>query len=66
MHQLHHSTAHSSSNFGGALSIWDGLFGTRLIQKSEVLRFGLQENVSHNSVLALLLEPFNLPTGTKK
>ncbi|WP_345976018.1 sterol desaturase family protein [Sulfurimonas sp. HSL3-7] len=66
MHQLHHSTTHTHTNFGGALSIWDALFGTRLIQKSEDLRFGIDENVNHNSVLALLFEPFNLHTGTEK
>lgn len=66
MHQLHHSTAHTHTNFGGALSIWDGLFGTRRIEPTKPLRFGLKEKRQHNSVMALLFEPFNLHTGTEK
>ena len=45
MHQAHHSrdAAHYDCNFGTALAIWDGIFGTRYVPaKEERFRFGLE------------------------
>jgi sterol desaturase/sphingolipid hydroxylase (fatty acid hydroxylase superfamily) len=44
MHQAHHSSdsRHHDRNFGTALAVWDGLFGTRYVPaKEERFRFGL-------------------------
>lgn len=44
MHQAHHSrdSAHFDCNFGTALAVWDGLFGTRYLPRPEErFRFGL-------------------------
>ncbi len=58
-HQLHHSVAFTHKNFGGALALWDWLFNTLHIEKTNVnIVYGIKEGNSHNTVLAMLLEPF--------
>jgi sterol desaturase/sphingolipid hydroxylase (fatty acid hydroxylase superfamily) len=42
-HQIHHSTQHLDTNFGGFLAIWDWLFGTLTrSQNTKTIKFGLQ------------------------
>lgn len=55
MHQVHHSAdpAHHHRNFGTALSVWDGIFGTRIIPENGAkFRFGIDRDArsAHNSV----------------
>jgi sterol desaturase/sphingolipid hydroxylase (fatty acid hydroxylase superfamily) len=58
MHQYHHSVEGSRKNYGGALSLWDRLFGTLHIEKGRELTFGINEKGVHHSIMALLFEPF--------
>ena len=62
MHQVHHSSAsmHFGQNLGGALAIWDWLFGTLYIpQKRETLELGLgrDEVSSYMTVRDLYFSP---------
>jgi sterol desaturase/sphingolipid hydroxylase (fatty acid hydroxylase superfamily) len=60
-HQLHHANATMDKNYGGALSVWDALFGTlALSSRTKITRFGLRrEQMKHyGSVWALLIQPF--------
>ncbi len=57
MHQIHHSKEGVNKNFGGVLSIWDGLFGSREIKKIERLEFGLKEH-EDKTLLSLFFLPF--------
>jgi len=55
-HQIHHSTAFYNTNFGGALAVWDWLFGTlKHSQEIKHMKFGLGDKEQHKSVLDLLL-----------
>lgn len=60
-HQIHHSVNNSNNNFGGALAIWDFMFGT-LIKSKEVnrLKFGLKknENSNYKNIFSLIFFPF--------
>jgi sterol desaturase/sphingolipid hydroxylase (fatty acid hydroxylase superfamily) len=61
-HQLHHSTKYYNKNFGGYLSVWDGIFGTLQISKSileskEKIRFGV-EIKDFQTLSNLLFVPF--------
>lgn len=59
MHQLHHTKEHGNKNFGGVLSIWDGMFHTRHVEiTKEYQVYGLKENNPHMSVWSLFYEPF--------
>lgn len=57
MHQHHHAAEGTRTNFGGALAVWDRLFGTLHREATKPLTFGLPDT-KHTSVPALLLEPF--------
>ncbi|WP_412565631.1 sterol desaturase family protein [Thalassobius sp. MITS945101] len=61
-HQLHHSTAqeHYDKNFGVALALWDGLFGSlHLSEKGRKLRFGLDaKEASADRLWDIYLRPF--------
>jgi len=58
-HQLHHSVAFMHKNFGGALAIWDWMFGTLHSEKARVnLEYGLGEKNPYNTVAQMLLQPF--------
>lgn len=56
MHQLHHAKGTAHTNYGGALSIWDRLFGTLHVSRVKPLEFGC--DVRHERLLDLLFEPF--------
>jgi sterol desaturase/sphingolipid hydroxylase (fatty acid hydroxylase superfamily) len=59
MHQLHHTKEHGGKNFGGVLSIWDGMFHTRHVETTqENMVYGLAEDNPHTSVWSLFYEPF--------
>ncbi len=61
-HQLHHQYRYSRYNYGGALAIWDALFGS--LKKSrdatKTTRFGIatDEMANYNSLIKLLTSPF--------
>ncbi len=60
-HQLHHAHKTMNKNYGGALSVWDAMFGTlALSSRTKMSRFGLRrEQMKHyGSVWALLIQPF--------
>jgi sterol desaturase/sphingolipid hydroxylase (fatty acid hydroxylase superfamily) len=61
-HQVHHSTdpKHFDKNFGGALSLWDWLFGTLYMPagEREVPEVGLKDDKFHDGLLATLFYPF--------
>lgn len=60
-HQLHHANATMDKNYGGALSVWDAMFGTlALSSRTKITRFGLRREQMKNygSVWALLIQPF--------
>jgi sterol desaturase/sphingolipid hydroxylase (fatty acid hydroxylase superfamily) len=60
-HQLHHANGTMNTNYGGALSLWDTLFGTlALSSQTKRTRFGLRREQMKNygSVWALLIQPF--------
>ncbi|MGE0707916.1 MAG: creatininase family protein [Planctomycetota bacterium] len=63
MHQVHHSLdpAHHDKNMGFLFSVWDALFGTRVLpEPGTALRFGLDgvEEAEFQSLGALYLLPF--------
>ena len=62
MHQIHHSDdpRHYNKNLGGALAIWDRMFGTLLIPDGrEEIRYGIgEENCQYRSLRALYFLPF--------
>ncbi|MBN2896806.1 MAG: sterol desaturase family protein [Campylobacterales bacterium] len=58
MHQLHHAIGTTYTNYGGALSVWDRLFGTLHVSPVRPLEFGA--NVRHDTLAALFFEPFTL------
>jgi len=58
-HQLHHSISFTHKNFGGTLAIWDLLFGTLHIEKTQTnIAYGNQENSSFDTVAQMLFKPF--------
>ena len=61
-HQIHHSTnpRHFNRNFGGAMSLWDWVFGTLYLptDRREVHEVGLDDDDCHDSVVATLFLPF--------
>ena len=62
-HQLHHAQQTMNTNYGGALSLWDSLFGTlALSSRTKRSRFGLRrEQMSeYRTVWALLSTPFKI------
>lgn len=60
-HQIHHSVKHLNTNFGGFLSLWDGLFGSLTLSKkvNKRLKFGLKtaQMSQFKSFFNLLLTP---------
>ncbi len=61
-HQIHHSPfeRHRDRNFGAALAIWDGMFGSlHFAERETVLRYGLTDAASPRShgLRALYLSP---------
>ncbi len=60
MHQLHHTRMGAEHNYGGALAVWDRLFGTLYITEVSVLQFGLGKGTGHDSILDLLTRPLKL------
>ena len=61
LHRVHHSQdpKDHNKNFGGLLSIWDLLFGTKA-ERMKGTRYGLQGFTSHNPVAMLLFVPRKL------
>ena len=60
LHQIHHSIdpAHHNRNFGSVLSIWDAIFGSRLIPDAPMeLEFGLGESQQHPGLRAAWWRP---------
>ena len=58
-HQLHHSKEFTHRNFGGALAIWDGIFGTLHIEnKRNNIEYGTREKSSFNTISQMLFKPF--------
>jgi sterol desaturase/sphingolipid hydroxylase (fatty acid hydroxylase superfamily) len=59
-HEVHHSSLepHLDKNFGGALSIWDTLFGTYADRGKEPLRYGLVGEVLPERYWAQQFAPF--------
>ncbi|MGB7389892.1 sterol desaturase family protein, partial [Marinomonas sp.] len=61
-HQVHHQRRHMRHNFGSALAIWDGLFGTLKvsIEAPDDRSFGLGDGKRRHfdSVRKLLMQPF--------
>lgn len=64
MHQLHHSKTHSRTNYGGALAVWDRMFGTLHVDDVKPLVFGTE--IKHRNVTALLTEPFMMEKTYEK
>lgn len=63
MHQIHHSDdpKHFDKNMGGALSVWDRMFGTLYIttKEREAITYGLgAETKEWRSFTALMFRPF--------
>ena len=62
MHQIHHSdkVEHFDKNMGGALAIWDRMFGTHYIPKGrEVERFGIgEETEDFRKLTVIFFRPF--------
>ncbi|MBC26575.1 MAG: hypothetical protein CMM41_05120 [Rhodospirillaceae bacterium] len=59
-HQIHHSTdrEHFDRNFGVALAIWDGMFGTLMLAgKKQKLKFGVVNGNQHD-LSSLYFLPF--------
>lgn len=66
-HQLHHANGTMNKNYGGALSLWDTLFGTlALSSQTKRTRFGLRrEQMSeYKTIWALLSTPFKMRKRT--
>jgi len=61
LHQIHHSPDGMRRNYGGALAVWDRLFGTLELRETAPLRFG--GGGAHRSLGALLFKPFTLKKG---
>lgn len=63
MHQIHHSdkVEHFDKNMGGALAIWDRMFGTHYVPKGlEVEKFGIgEETRDFRSLGVIYLRPFS-------
>ncbi|MFI8621208.1 sterol desaturase family protein [Marinomonas sp. NPDC078689] len=61
-HQVHHQRRHMRHNFGSALAIWDGLFGTLKVSREapDDRSFGLGDGKRRHfdSVRKLLMQPF--------
>lgn len=63
-HQVHHSDAprHINKNFGGNLSLWDWMFGTLYVTRSEpeAIRFGTGEadRQRYLTLYSLIVTPF--------
>lgn len=66
MHQLHHTPQGMRSNYGGALAVWDRLFGSLRVERVRPLAFGLGREALHDTVLALLIEPFTFKNPIRK
>lgn len=62
-HQLHHQYRTARRNYGGALALWDWLFGSLKVsrrgQKPEYFGLGEADSAHFDSVAKLLLSPFN-------
>lgn len=63
MHQIHHSDnpKHFDSNMGGSLAVWDRMFGTLYIAKSqhEITGYGIgEETPAFRSLVTLYFRPF--------
>jgi sterol desaturase/sphingolipid hydroxylase (fatty acid hydroxylase superfamily) len=63
MHQIHHSekVEHFDKNMGGALAIWDRMFGTHYIPNGrEVDKFGIgEETQDFRSLAVIYMRPFS-------
>ncbi|MBX2811589.1 MAG: sterol desaturase family protein [Myxococcales bacterium] len=60
-HQIHHSIdpKHMDKNFGICIALWDWLYGSLYVPKSEEkLHFGIQGDRPHRGLLDALLRPF--------
>jgi sterol desaturase/sphingolipid hydroxylase (fatty acid hydroxylase superfamily) len=60
-HSFHHSTdpRHYDKNFGGTLSIWDGIFGTAVDAPEQPAEYGLTQ-VKMRTLTSTLVQPFRL------
>ena len=56
MHQIHHSRDGMRRNYGGALALWDRLFGTLDVRETQPLHFG--GGGAHRTIGALFFKPF--------
>jgi sterol desaturase/sphingolipid hydroxylase (fatty acid hydroxylase superfamily) len=58
-HKLHHSAdpRHHYGNYGGAMAVWDHLFGTYLEPTSDQLKFGLHAEEIPESFTKQLFVP---------
>lgn len=62
-HQLHHAHKSMNKNYGGALSLWDSLFGTIALSScTKMSRFGLRSEQmgDYKTIWALLITPFKM------
>lgn len=64
MHQFHHAREGVRSNYGGALAVWDRLFGTLHVEETRPLLFGLGEE--RRGIVSLLVDPFRIKKTTQK
>lgn len=63
MHQVHHTKAGANHNYGGALAIWDRMFGSLYITEVTALQFGLGKHLGHDSITDLLIGPLKQKKG---
>ena len=70
MHQIHHSgdVRHFDKNMGGALAVWDRMFGTLYIpQGREITEFGIgAETSDFRSLSVIYFRPFASAWGLIK
>ena len=57
-HQLHHSVAYASKNFGGYLAIWDKVFGTHVHSQGLCIKKMGIETKSFQTLTDILFVPF--------
>lgn len=67
MHQLHHTKELSHTNYGGVLSLWDRLFKSYYVAKTQnSLEFGLKGENPHLTLMELFIEPLKFYNQKEK